>query len=153
MSTITLDDIKATQARLAEMIANLEAQQQARSFYLPAATIDLLPGERYAGIVLGHDAEASYHLVLLPGDAESLTHEAALQWAIEAGGELPTRREQALLYANLKGEFKEAWYWSAQLHESDPDYAWCQYFDYGGQINYDRYSELRARAVRRLIIQ
>ena len=153
MSTITLDDIKATQARLAEMIANLEAQQQARSFYLPAATIDLLPGERYAGIVLGHDTEASYHLILLPGDAESVTHEAALKWATESGGELPTRREQALLYANLKGEFKEAWYWSAQLHESDPDYAWCQIFYDGYQLHGNRILELRARAVRRLIIQ
>ena len=153
MSTVTLDDIKATQARLAEMIANLEAQQQARSFYLPAATIDLLPGERYAGIVLGHDAEASYHLILLPGDAEGLTHEAALKWAADAGGELPSRREQALLYANLKSEFKETWYWSAQLHESDPDGAWCQRFSYGGQYYGDRDSELRARAVRRLIIQ
>ena len=153
MSTITLDDIKATQARLAEMIANLEARQQARSFYLPAATIDLLPGERYAGIVLGHDAEASYHLVLLPGDAESLTHEAALKWAADAGGELPSRREQALLYANLKGEFKEAWHWSAQLHESDPYCAWSQDFLTGNQDVSYRYYELRARAVRRLIIQ
>ena len=153
MRTVTLDDIKATQARLAEMIANLEAQQQARSFYLPAATIDLLPGERYAGIVLGHDAEASYHLILLPGDAEGLTHEAAIKWAADAGGELPTRREQALLYANLKGEFKEAWYWSAQLHESDPDYAWYQHFINGNQTNGYRNYELRARAVRRLIIQ
>ena len=153
MSTVTLDDIKATQARLAEMIANLEAQQQARSFYLPAATIDLLPGERYAGIVLGHDAEASYHLILLPGEAESVTHEAALKWATESGGELPTRREQALLYANLKGEFKEAWYWSAQLHESDPDYAWSQHFYDGIQDGSGRDDVLRARAVRRLIIQ
>jgi len=153
MSTITLDDIKATQARLAEMIANLEAQQQARSFYQPAATIDLLPGERYAGIVLGHDAEASYHLILLPGDAEGLTHEAALKWAADAGGELPSRREQALLYANLKSEFKETWYWSAQLHESDPDYAWYQNFSYGNQYSGLRNYELRARAVRRLIIQ
>ena len=153
MSTVTLDDIKATQARLAEMIANLEAQQQARSFYLPAATIDLLPGERYAGIVLGHDADASYHLILLPGDAEGLTHEAALKWAADAGGELPSRREQALLYANLKSEFKETWYWSAQLRESVPDYAWSQGFSYGYQSSYGRDYELRARAVRRLIIQ
>jgi hypothetical protein len=152
MSTVTLDDIKATQARLAEMIANLEAQQQARSFYLQAATIDLQPGERYAGIVLGHDAEASYHLILLPGDAEGLTHDAALKWAADAGGELPSRREQALLYANLKSEFKEAWYWSAQLHESYPDYAWYQYFLVGSQTFSYRNYELRARAVRRLII-
>jgi len=153
MSTVTLDDVKATQVRLAEMIANLEAQQQARSFFLPAATIDLLPGERYAGIVLGHDAEAAYHLILLPGDAEGLTHESALKWAAEVAGELPTRREHALLYANLKSEFQETWYWSAQLHESYPDCAWGQYFDDGYQGSNDRSDKLRARAVRRLIIQ
>ena len=153
MSTVTLDDIKATQARLAEMIANLEAHQQARSFYLPATTIDLLPGERYAGIVLGHDAEASYHLILLPGDAEGLTHKAALKWAADTGGELPSRREQTLLYANLKSEFKESWYWSAQLHKSDPDYAWSQSFFSGIQLINSRNHAFRARAVRRLIIQ
>jgi len=153
MSTITLDDIKATQNRLAEMIASLEAQQQARTFDIPASSIGLQPGEHYAGIVLGHNDEPSYHLILLPGEAESVTHDAALKWAEEARGELPNRREQALLYANLKSEFAEAWYWSSVLHESDPDYAWCQYFDDGYQGSLDRGSLLRARAVRRLIIQ
>jgi hypothetical protein len=53
MSTVTLDDVKATQARLAEMIANLEAQQQARTFCLPAATITLQPVDRGVDFV-GH---------------------------------------------------------------------------------------------------
>ena len=153
MSTITLDDIKATQARLAEMIASLEAKQQARTFDIPAASISLQPGEHYAGIVLGHDDEPSSHLILLPGYAENVTHDAALKWAEEVSGELPNRREQALLYANLKSEFAAAWYWSSVLHESDPDYAWCQHFGYGYQNISSRSSKLRARAVRRLIIQ
>ena len=155
MTTITLDDIKAAQNRLAEMIASLEAKQQARTFDIPASSIGLQPGEHYAGIVLGHNDEPSYHLILLPGEAESVTHDAALKWAEEARGELPNRREQALLYANLKSELAEAWYWSSVLHESYPDYAWCQHFYDGIQTNYDRYrrDELRARAVRRLIIQ
>jgi len=153
MSTVTLDDVKATQARLAEMIASLEAQQQARTFFLPAATITLQPGELYAGIVLGQGAEPSYHLLLLPGEAESITHAAALKWAEEAGGELPNRRDQALLFANLDSEFAGAWYWSSVLHESDPDYAWGQTFSHGYQSYNYRDSELRARAVRRLIIQ
>ena len=152
MSTITLDDIKATHARLAEMIASLEAKQQARTFDIPAASIGLQPGEHYAGIVLGHNDEPSYHLILLPGEAESVTHDAALKWAEEARGELPNRREQAILYANLKSDFADAWYWSSVLHESDPDYAWFQYFANGHQTSYNRYLELRARAVRRLPI-
>ena len=138
MSTITLNDIKATQNRLAEMIASLEAQEQARTFDIPASSIGLQPGEHYAGIVLGHNDEPSYHLILLPGEAESVTHDAALKWAEEARGDLPNRREQALLYANLKSEFAAAWYWSSVLHESDPDYAWGQYFLYGYQSTYDR---------------
>ena len=153
MSTITLDDIKATHARLAEMIASLEAKQQARTFDIPAASIGLQPGEHYAGIVLGHNDEPSYHLILLPGDVESVTHDAALKWAEEVSGELPNRREQALLYANLKSEFAAVWYWSSVLHESDPDYAWYQYFGDGYQSNLLRVYERRARAVRRLIIQ
>lgn len=153
MSTITLNDIKATQNRLAEMIASLEAQQQARTFDIPASSIGLQPGEHYAGIVLGHNDEPSYHLILLPGEAESVTHDAALKWAEEARGDLPNRREQALLYANLKSEFAAAWYWSSVLHESYPDYAWYQYFSGGNQSRGSRTSELRARAVRRLIIQ
>ena len=153
MSTITLDDIKATQNRLAEMIASLEAQQQARTFDIPASSIGLQPGEHYAGIVLGHNDEPSYHLILLPGEAESVTHDAALKWAEEARGDLPNRREQALLYANLKSEFAAAWYWSSVLHESDPDYAWYQHFYDGNQYSLSRGNELRARAVRRLIIQ
>ena len=48
--------------------------------------------------------------------------------------------------------FEEARYWSSTQH-SDPDYAWCQGFDGGGQHCHDTYSELRARAVRRLEIQ
>ena len=150
MSTITLDDIKATQNRLAEMIASLEAQQQARTFDLPAASIVLQPGEHYAGIVRGHDNEPSYHLILVHGEAESVTHAAALKWAEEVSGELPNRREQAILYANLKSDFADAWYWSSVLHESDPDYAWYQNFLNGGQSSRHRRYELRARAVRRL---
>ena len=149
MSTITLDDIKATQARLAEMIASLEAQQQARTFDIPAASIGLQPGEHYAGIVLGHNDEPSYHLILLPGDVESVTHDAALKWAEEVSGELPNRRDQALLYANLKSKFAAAWYWSSVLYESDQGYAWYQVFYDGYQGSSYRSDEFRARAIRR----
>lgn len=44
--------------------------------------------------------------------------------------------------------FEENCYWSSTVLE-DPNYAWCQVFDHGGQDNYDVDITLRARAVRR----
>ncbi len=100
--------------------------------------------------ITGH---APYHLILLPGSANDVTHEAATEWAASIGGDLPTRSEQALLFANLKDQFEKAAYWAAPRHESAPDFAWYQHFDHGRQLGYHRHLPLRARAVRRLIIQ
>jgi hypothetical protein len=114
---------------------------------------NLTPGEVYAGLILGVDGQPDHHLVLLPGEAEHVTWAAAREFAAKAGGDLPTRREQALLYANLKHEFKPNWYWSGEQHAANDDYAWVQHFDYGDQNNYYKSASLRARAVRRLVIQ
>ena len=109
-------------------------------------------GECYAGIILGKDGEHDYHLFLLPGEAESVNWEDAKTFASKASGELPTRREQSLLFANLKEEFKERAYWSNTPHAVYGSFAWCQGFDNGGQDDYYKDNELRARAVRRLVI-
>jgi hypothetical protein len=114
---------------------------------------NLKAGEVYAGLILGLDGQPDHHLVLLPGEAERVTWVEAKDFAAQAGGELPTRREQALLYANLKHEFKSAWYWSGEQHAADDDDAWFQYFYYGYQFTNGKSASLRARAVRRLIIQ
>jgi hypothetical protein len=114
---------------------------------------NLKPGELYAGLILGQDGQPDHHLVLLPGTAEGVTWAAAKDFAAKAGGELPTRREQALLYANLKHEFKSAAYWSGEQHAAIGVCAWIQFFDYGSQDDYFKSASLRARAVRRLIIQ
>jgi hypothetical protein len=115
---------------------------------------NLKPGEVYAGIILGLDGQPDHHLILLPGEAEKVTWGQAKKFATDAGGELPTRPEQALLYANLKHEFKPNWYWSGEQHAADGDYAWGQYFGYGDQNSfYVKSASLRARAVRRLTIQ
>jgi hypothetical protein len=148
MSPITIDDIKAAQQELAKMTASFEAAQS-MSFTLRGCVIDLAAGESYAGLLLSADGMPSHHLVLLPGSAEGVDWKAAKAWAASAGGELPTRREQALLYANLKAEFKSAWYWSGEEHEGFGSYAWGLYFSYGNQ-NYNLKSyEGQARAVRR----
>jgi hypothetical protein len=56
------------------------------------------------------------------------------------------------LFATAKEEFKARGYWSGDQHESDAGSAWCQDFFNGFQYGYDVGYELRARAVRRLVI-
>jgi hypothetical protein len=149
--TITLEAIEAQHARVAEMIATFKKQPRATELRIPALTIPLAPGERYAGVVLGEDGAPMHHLILLPGQADDVSWSDALQWAAEQGGELPTRREQSLLFANLKSEFEERAYWSAEQHESESGWAWYQYFGYGCQYGFQQHDEYRARAVRRFI--
>jgi len=113
---------------------------------------NLKKGELLAGLILGKNGDPDYHLVLLPGQAADVNHKDATTWAKKAGGELPTRREQSLLFANLKEEFEQRAYWSSELYEPDSGYAWYQYFFSGYQRYFYRYYGLRARAVRRLFI-
>lgn len=157
MTAITLDEIKAQHAKVAEMITAFEKQQEPSALFFPEATINLAPGEHYAGLVVGKDGEPSYHLVLLPGQAEDITWDNATAWAAKHGGgyvaSLPTSREQALLYANLKEEFEDRAYWSCEAHESESGWAWYQYFTNGTQNLDHKSDELRARAVRRLVIE
>ena len=116
---------------------------------IAAASIELAAGEIYAGLVLDDDGKPSHHLVLLPGDAKNVTWQAAIDWAATVGGELPTRREQSLLFANAKQHIEPAWYWSAESH-SNASYAWGQSFSNGDQYGYRKSYEERARAVRRI---
>ena len=111
---------------------------------------NLQDGEIYAGLVLGKDGAADYHLFLQPGAATGVTWQAAMDWAKTLGHSLPTRAEQALLYANLKDQFQPRWYWSSE--QAGPSLAWTQFFGDGCQYYGDRSFEGRARAVRRLEI-
>lgn len=114
---------------------------------------NLKPSELYAGILLGKDGEPDRHLILLPGEAESLTWAKAKEWAKKAGGALPTRREQSLLFANLKEAFQPRWYWSGEQHADDDAYAWVQDFGNGNQSNHHESNECRVRAVRSIVIE
>ena len=149
--TITLETIEAEHRRISDMIAAFKAQPRATERHIDAVTIPLAAGERFAGLVLGEDGAPDYYLILLPGEVEDAQWGRASEWAAEQGGELPTRREQSLLFANLKDEFEGAYYWSAEKHESNSGWAWCQNFGYGNQSYYRQGLELRARAVRRFI--
>lgn len=123
--------------------------QSPRIVTIPAASIELTDGEHYAGLIVGKNGEGSYHLILLPIEAERVTFEQANEWAEKSGGALPTRREQALLYANLKEQFEPSWYWSGERPASASGYAWIQYFLRGYQDGLTTTAHLRARAVRR----
>ncbi|QTD88344.1 DUF1566 domain-containing protein [Burkholderia anthina] len=147
--TPTLEAIEAEHARIGAMIEEFKKQPRATVYRVDAVTIPLAAGERIAGQILHENGSLSHYLILLPGDAEDLNWEAAKAWAAERGGELPTRREQSLLFANLKGEFESAWYWSGEAQGSG--WAWYQNFSLGSQYGYRQGGKLRARAVRRFI--
>ena len=110
----------------------------------------LKKGEAYAGILL-KDGKPSHHLVLLPGD-EQKNWKDATAWAKKKGGELPTRKEQALLFANAADKFQQRWYWSSEEYAGNADYAWIQNFSYGYQGYYHKSNDYRCRAVRRVAI-
>lgn len=117
------------------------------------ALLNLKPGEVYAGLVIGADDVTFHHLILLPGQLERATFEQAGTWAKAQGGDLPTRREQSVLFGNCKEEFKSAWYWSGEQCAADDVCAWMQDFINGYQSYNHKGYGYRVRAVRRLPIQ
>ena len=119
---------------------------------LPAATIELRPGERYSGAVLDQDGNVKHHLILLPDrPAARVCWQDAMAWAESVDGQLPDRQEQALLFANCKPHLQKTWHWSSETHEEDASYAWNCYFSNGYQDYYRKGYEGSAVAVRRLI--
>lgn len=119
---------------------------------LPAVAIELRPGERYAGPVLDAEGRIQHHLVLLPDwPGKRLAWQDAKAWAESLGAELPTRQEQALLFANCKPHLKRTWHWSCKEHAEDASFAWNCTFDLGYQDYDPKSCEGSAVAVRRLI--
>lgn len=148
VTTLTLAKIEAEQNKLADMIAEFKAASRSSTYTVNSATIVLHPGERYAGLLLDDDGAPLHHLILLPEDVDDMDWDAAKAWAQANGGELPTRSEQSLLFANLKSEFESAWYWSSEVYSSTS--AWAQHFSFGDQSLRRQYLEFRVRAVRRV---
>ena len=109
----------------------------------------LAEGETYVGCI-GDALGNLHHVILLPGDNDDATHEAQLEWAKSIGGDLPSRIEQAMLWANHRDQFKNDLYWSNETYLSESGWAWSQSFGYGGQSLSRKFYELRARAVRRV---
>ncbi len=113
---------------------------------------ELKEGEFYAGAIINPDGTGN-HIILLAGEHEKTTWQAAMDWAKEQGGDLPNRVESALLFKQSKDQFKEGWYWTNETYAYDPELAWFQHFLNGTQGDYDKDLELRARAVRRVEVK
>ena len=153
MTAITLEQIQAKQTELASMIAQLLAtpKQTPTTIEIVEDSIDLAPGEHYAGAILDANGQHMHHLVLMAAQpSKDLAWSAALEWAEQAGGALPTRQEQALLFANCKPHLQPRWHWSCEEHESEASYAWICYFGYGSQDFSHKSYEGGAVAVRRV---
>ena len=107
-------------------------------------------GGKYAGISAGEDGKPDHPLALLSHKADKpMTWDEATKWAASFGDDarLPTKREAALLYANLPDEFdKSDWHWTSTPYSYSD--AWMQYFDDGGQGNSHQSSKRLCRAVR-----
>ncbi len=145
--TPTLADIEAAHAETGKLIEAFKARATT-TLSLPAFQIELAHGERYAGLVFDENGKPSHHVILLPNKTDDLTWQEAMGWAAKIGGFLPTRQEQSLLFANLKGQFDEFLHWSnAQYSEN---FAWAQVFDFGYQTSFNKHYEFSARAVRRV---
>jgi hypothetical protein len=152
--TITLETIKAEQTKLAQTIETIEEDMKKNAFFwYQGKRVPLAIGEKYIGTIISADGTRNHHIILLPGAVSGKTWNDAKEWAESIGGELPDRSEGALLFATMKDEFEEDWYWTREAHASESGYAWYQYFSSGLQDFYDIIGKLRARAVRRLIIQ
>jgi hypothetical protein len=111
---------------------------------------DLAKGEAHGGLLF-KDGKPSHFVIVRPGDTSG-TWGHCMKWAKEQGGELPTRKEQALLFANAAEHFKTTWYWSGEQYASDAEFAWGQDFYDGDQGGWLKSYEYRARAVRRVPI-
>lgn len=101
-----------------------------------------LAGGAFAGIVTQPDG-THVAVVLLPDLGEGLSHSAAVAWARELGGQLPTRPIAALLFANCKPHLQPGWHWC--LETEGASYAWYCYFLNGGQ--YDGHESFKGAAV------
>ena len=153
MSVVTIEAIKAKQNELEKLIQQFTEQpvDQGREIEIEGNVISLAPGEHYAGAVLDAEGNHVHDLVLMPQrHGERVNWKAALEWAEEVGGALPTRQEQALLFANCKPHLEGAYHWSCEEYEGDASSAWYCTFSYGYQSDGHKTGELAAVAVRRL---
>lgn len=120
---------------------------------MPTTKITLPPladGERYLCGIVNADGSIT-HSILLPGDNDPADWKTQTAWAKSIGGDLLNRAELVIAYETMPKEFKKQAYWSNTNYAS-AGWAWYQYFYSGYQNNFLQNNQLRARAVRRLVI-
>ena len=120
---------------------------------MPTTKITLPPlaaGERYLCGIVNADGSIT-HSILLPGDNDPADWKTQMAWAKSIGGDLLNRAELVIAYETMPDEFKKQAYWS-NTKTASAGWAWYQRFDYGAQFIIRQYVQLRARAVRRLVI-
>jgi hypothetical protein len=149
--TITIEQIKAAQTVLSEMIAKFE-KQPAPFTTCTVTAPPLNPGELWVGVIISANGTKRHHIILLPGAIQDSTWQKSMDWAASIGGDLPNRCESALLFATLKEEFQPEWYWTNEQYAAGSGYAWNQSFGNGYQYDHGKSFEGRARAVRRILI-
>lgn len=137
--------------KAAKRSAPRKSVRNALKFALPAIG-SKVAGGTFMGICRGRDGQPDYALILIDGEFNG-NWKGATAWAKKQGGELPSRLEGRMLFANNADEFQEAWYWLAPEYAPDGGCAWLQHFDDGGQLCSRKDYVFRARAVRRSPIQ
>lgn len=152
MPPVTLEAIEAKQTELSLLIAKFKEQPiQTTHLNFTKFSIELHPGEHYAGPVLHESGHLMHHLVLMAQrPTDNLNWQGAMDWAQRVGGTLPTRQEQGLLFANCKPHLQPGWHWSSETHEKDASGAWYCYFCYGSQYTGRKSYEGGVVAVRRV---
>ena len=115
-------------------------------------TPQLNEGEIYVGGIISPNRTVT-HTILLPGDNDDADWQTQMEWAKSIGGDLPTRIEQAMLWANHRNQFQRDWYWSNETRHAESGWACGQDFGYGLQYENHKDSKLRARAVRRVEVK
>jgi hypothetical protein len=107
-------------------------------------------GGVYVGITVDNGQPA--HLIVLPEEFNG-TWAKAGAWAAKQDAVLPSRFDLLVMFQQRAAlKIDDGWYWSAESHHEDAEYAWCQTFGTGGQGSDHKGINDRARAVRRLVV-
>lgn len=89
------------------------------------------------------------HTILRAVNDEPMPHAQQIEWAESVGGMLYNRIDALVIHSEHRELVKPGWYWTIDVCEWDPEYAWSQYYDYGSQYYDPRSSAFRAVAVSR----
>lgn len=120
----------------------LTRAEQGPALKLPAVGQRLLGGW-FVGL-----NRRSQLVILLPDDLEAVNFHEATEWVRSIGGDLPTRAELSLLFANFPRAFAKRIYWSCE-RQADT-YAWYGSFVTGRQYYCLQRRPIHARAIRRV---